>query len=547
MRGNDCPKKGFNKKLFCLYQATSDDLMVWCWFDVLILSMNHGFSMTQISLLFSVSFWVALAMKIPGNYLAKKIKAGRSVLLSSVLFLSAALLLTFGGSLPVVIIGQSIYLIAGSFQEMSTVIVKQAAERDPVHVDYMRIMSVTGAIFSVVSLFAAIFMTRLYNINQDLPMYICVGFCISSCIMAYFVSKYYEEDEEESKDTRREVLPGLKIRTFDRTTLCCLFLSILFMVIFTVSGNNLKIMIENDLSVLTDKSRTVFLFSMILLVSRVVKIISNLLLYHRRNRKNNIEKDFSIVVVLVVLIGVFAFAGRWGNARFAVILAVAAFMIRVLAFDPFRFSIYDFMLKRMKNDKMIDVIFVQSAGIDMFTALFSTVSTILLSRYGMQSVMLLLFIVCIVFAAGYCIARKHLIRTSGSRRFLKWKQSEIKSADELITSAAALMIHYGIVTDASYTPRDLASKVSSVEDIDSADCGIRFDGFYDYSEEMLNKLFFAGHPCAIKAAVRKDGPEYWMPVMYLDEDGGVVWNPYSWERFIAQFDRISEIAGFTVD
>ena len=92
---------------------------------------------------------------------------------------------------------------------------------------------------------------------------------------------YYEEDEEESKDTRREVLPGLKMRTFDRTTLCCLFLSILFMVIFTVSGNNLKIMIENDLSVLTDKSRTVFLFSMMLLVSRVVKIISNLLLYHR--------------------------------------------------------------------------------------------------------------------------------------------------------------------------------------------------------------------------------------------------------------------------
>ena len=54
----------FNKKVFSLYQATSDDLMFWCWFDVLILSMNYGLNMKQISLVFSVSFWVALAAKV---------------------------------------------------------------------------------------------------------------------------------------------------------------------------------------------------------------------------------------------------------------------------------------------------------------------------------------------------------------------------------------------------------------------------------------------------------------------------------------------------
>ena len=549
MRVSDRPGKGFNKKLFCLYQATSDDLMVWCWFDVLILSMNYGLNMTQISLVFSVSFWVALAMKFPGNLLAKKIKAGRSVLLSSVLFLSAALFLTFGGTLPFAIIGQSIYLIAASFQEMSTVIVKQAAEKDPAHVDYMRIMSASGAVFSVISLIAAVFMTRLYDLNKNLPMYICVGFCISSCIMAFFVSRYYSEDMEEikeNKDIRREVLPGLKIRSFDRTTISCLFLSVLFMVIFTVAGDNLKIVIENDLSSMADNSRTVFIFSMILLGSRGVKILSNLLIYYRRNRRLNSGKDFSLVVVLVVMIGVLAFSSRWGTGRLAVILAVAAFMIRVLAFDPFRFSIYDFMLKRMKDDKMVDVIFAQSAGNAVFTALFSTISTILLGRYGMQSVMLMLLIVSIVFATGYCIARRHLIRTNGSRKYLKWKRSEIESSDDLINAAAVIMMHYGIVTDPSFTPRDLAGKISSVEDIDSADSSIRFNGFCDYNEETLKDLFFAGHPCAVKAAVCEDGPEYWVPVMYLDEDGGVVWNPYSKERFTAQFYRISKIASFTV-
>ena len=155
----------FNKVLFCLYQSTSDDLMMWCWFDVLLLSINFGFSMTQISLLFSVSFWIALVMKLPGRALARKLGAGNNVLLSAGLFLAAALLLTFGRSLPVAIAGQSIYLIAGSFQEMSTVILKNAARREPSNVDYMKIMSVTGVIFSAISLAASLMMSRARQIS----------------------------------------------------------------------------------------------------------------------------------------------------------------------------------------------------------------------------------------------------------------------------------------------------------------------------------------------------------------------------------------------
>ena len=122
MTKKDPEHSSFNKPLYCMYQSTSDDLMFWCWFDVLILGVNFGFDSVQISLLFSVAFWVALAMKIPGVALAKKLGAGRSVMLSAVLFLAAALVLTFGHTLAVAIVGQSIYLVAIGFQEMSNVI-----------------------------------------------------------------------------------------------------------------------------------------------------------------------------------------------------------------------------------------------------------------------------------------------------------------------------------------------------------------------------------------------------------------------------------------
>ena len=539
-------KRRFNKTLFCLYQSTSDDLMFWCWFDVLILSMNYGFSMTRISLLFSVSFWVALAMKAPANALAKRLGAARCVLLSAAMFLSAALLLTFGSTLVVAVIGQSIYLVAGSFQEMATVIAKKAAERDPANVDYMQLMSTTGVIFSVISLIAAMSMSRLYEMNKNLPMYICIGFCLNSCVLAYFISKYDEEDTKESLSTRREVLPGMKMRSFDKTTLSCLFLSILFMVIFYVSGDYLKIMIENDLSTVTDSGRTVFLFSMILLVSRIIKIVSNLLLYAGRNIKIGQESVLSFIVISVVLIAVLGVLSRWGSGYYGILISVSAFLIRVMVFDPFRFSIYDFMLKRLKEDKMIDVLFVQSTGSEISRAVFSTISTVLLKYYGMHSVMLMLLIISLIFAAGYVIIRRHLVRANGNRKFLRWKKTEIDAADSLTVAVAALLMHYSVVEDTAYTPKKLAEKLTSVEEIDAVDHEVQFGGFYEYQEETLKKLFYAGHPCAIRTVIKEGEQDRWLPVMYLDDDGGVIWNPYSGERFLAELYQIREICCFTI-
>jgi len=548
MDSGNSKKASFNKSLFCLYQSTSDDLMFWCWFDVLILSMNFGLSMTQISLVFSVSFWLALVMQMPGNYLAKKLGAGRSVLLSAFLFLAAALFLTFGHTIVMAIAGQSVYLIAMTFQELSTVIVKNAARKDPEHVDYISVMSMTGALFSAITLIAALFMTRLFEINQNLPMYICVGFCLNSCFLAYFVSRYDTGDEGEGSENRREVLPGGIIHSFDKTTLSCLFLSVLFIAIFEVSGNNLKIMIQDDLYSVVGRSRTVFLFSMILLASRLVKVLSNLLLGASRNRNNNItkEKSFFLVVLGTILFSFLGVWNEWETGYYAIILVVAAFLIRVMVYDPFRFSIYDFMLKRLKDDKMIDVLFVHSIGSDLFTALFSTLSTILLSFRGLHSVMLMLLILSMVLGLAYLINRRYLIRVKGNRNYNKWKEEEIVSSDDLMMAAAVLLMHYGVVQDASYTPTKLLKKVSSVENISAVSPRIGFEGFCDYNEETIKRMFYTGHPCAVKAIPAEGEPEYWLPVLYLDDDGGLVWNPYSEERFLVHFYRISQICSFTI-
>ena len=65
----------FPNALFCIYQAVSDDMIFWAMFDVLFLTMNKGFTMVQVSLLFTISYWVAIALQVPSYYLSRKIKA----------------------------------------------------------------------------------------------------------------------------------------------------------------------------------------------------------------------------------------------------------------------------------------------------------------------------------------------------------------------------------------------------------------------------------------------------------------------------------------
>lgn len=196
---------------------------------------------------------------------------------------------------------------------------------------------------------------------------------------------------------------------------------------------------------------------------------------------------------------------------------------------------------------MIDVLFVQSTGSEISRAVFSTIATVLLHFYGMHSVMQMLFIISLIFAAGYFIARRHLVRAGGNRKFLKWKKTEIDTADSLTVAVAALLMHYGVVEDTSYTPKKLAEKLVSVEDINAVDPDIQFDGYYEYQEETLKRLFYAGHPCAIRTVIKEGEQERWLPVMYLDDDGGVIWDPYSGERFLAELHKIEEICCFTID
>lgn len=143
----------------------------------------------------------------------RRLKAGGSIVFGSFLFLAAALFITFGNSILLVTVGQCLYRIAALFQGMSSAILETATAENGKKKDYFRLMSAANILVSVISLIAACLVNTLFAIHPSLPMYICIVFCVNSCVLAVIISRYAPATREY---TDQLLVPGRKAPAIDR-------------------------------------------------------------------------------------------------------------------------------------------------------------------------------------------------------------------------------------------------------------------------------------------------------------------------------------------
>ena len=526
-------------KLFGFYQSISDDLVFWCIFDVLILSLVKGFSALEISVVFTVSYWASIILQFPSYYLSKKLKPGGSIIFGATLFLLAAVLITFGHSLPVIIIGQSLYRIAASFQKMSLVILKNAVNAGNQNDKYLKVMAAANSIYSAISLVTAVTMSWLFQINRILPMYICIGICTISLCLSLVISRYDEKKETISMD----LIPGRRIPILDKTTIFCLILSVLGLVIFALSENNLRILMEKDLSELFGAEKEVFLFSLVMIGSRASKLLGNAISFFSRYDGHKRILVFSSMLVLTVSIPVLGLISVVFSGLASVILVGAGILIKAAVFDTYKVYLSYFLMSRLKKNKMIMVLFIDSLAVNLFNSIFSSIVTLLISFRGMVAVMFFLSFLGLILLTCYILFNKYLIRNNMMRGFHLWKEEDYIGIDQIITAATVLIHQYNI---GEPTPASVAEQVRSVEMIDAVSKHIHFNGYYKYTEEKLNELYQKGYPCAIYVKPDVDSKSVWLPVIYMDKDGGIVWNYGSYNIFINQFPEITQICSFVI-
>lgn len=525
-----------------IFKGTSDDLLFWVLIDTLFLTEVKGFTATEVSLVFAVSFWVALLFKPLGYRLIRRMKVGRSLICSAVMFLASAVLITWGPSLPLVIAGQCLYEVAPDFYDVLDILLKELCSRDAKGMDYVKSSSRASTLYSVITFGSALSIGPLMSVNPYLPMIICIAVRIFSLILVMVIYAGIT-DVVKSDQSQRVFLKG---RFFDRSTSCYLLMAALFGAFCSLSISYLKLLLQDNLDVMFDATMVVTVYSYCIIATRVVKILGNTV-----TGASNVQgSKYASLALRLAVIGILAatcgLAGAvlTGTPVVAVAMTTVGLLCVYFVFDPMS-DVQSFLtIQNLNAEQSLAAIYARGLFRELISAIFSTLMTVVLATGSYLGVMVLLIMVSL--AVLFFGLRGRRFYNMRSWDYMKgWSVEAIENCDTLMASAAALMLHYGAVQTYEFDPAILQARVGDVEHIGSRYRFFGYAGRRPYTFEGVYRSFSNGEPSAVFGC--RNGEYMWYPVWYVDEEDGVTMGYEGVPLFLNEdFEDIQEQCLFTL-
>ena len=288
-----------SNKMYPLYDGLSKDLLFYIAIDTLFLSVAKGFSAFQISFLGVVPTFICILMQ---PILLKSVKKLGNVNASRVgtfMLLLSAILKTFGATFLVISIAQVLYDGAFVFKSMESISLRNNLEYQNNSPAYMRIRGASNTIYATATFIIAIVAGPLFNISPYLPMYLCITFCLITCILSF---SFYEvkinnlQDKTEKKDENKKRKKG----KMSRIILMWLISNTIFLNVVVVGQQDSKLFIQYQLTDWYGITKTATYLSLIVASSRLVRIILNMA-FNRYYMK--FKNQVPIVLSIILAIG----------------------------------------------------------------------------------------------------------------------------------------------------------------------------------------------------------------------------------------------------
>lgn len=337
-----------SNKMYPLYDGLSKDLLFYIAIDTLFLSVAKGFSAFQISFLGVAPTFICILMQ---PILLKSVKKLGNVNASRVgtfMLLLSAILKTFGATFLVISIAQVLYDGAFVFKSMESISLRNNLEYQNNSQAYMRIRGASNTIYATATFIIAIVAGPLFNISPYLPMYLCITFCLITCILSF---SFYEvkinnlQDKTEKKDKNKKNKKG----KMSRIILMGLISNTIFLNVVVVGQQDSKLFIQYQLTDWYGITKTATYLSLIVASSRLVRIILNMAFNRYYIKfKNQVPIILSIILAIGFLSIILGAVLPLHNI-IKVLLMALGFDLIIPMRDTFIIYMEDLMLKNTEK------------------------------------------------------------------------------------------------------------------------------------------------------------------------------------------------------
>ena len=371
------------------FASFTGDLIFFVPIDTLFLTLVKGLNASQITAMTMVALIICILFQKVILKIVKKIGNVNSLRLGATMLLIASLTLTFGKSFIAMLLYKSIHELAVMFMNMDEIILKNNLKALNRKDDYFKIRNKSKIIYSVITLFTALVVGKMFNINQYLPMYlsIIIYVLVLGVAFLYYEANIENEDKAKTEDKKIKITSVL---------FYVILSNAVFYSIIKMGQNNSKLFMQYDFQKFLSIEMVTYYITTIVFISRIARLLGNIIfgkLYLKIKNKMSIVLTICLSLAFLLLI-----IGHFINTIFickVVIMSLGFFLILAIR-DSFQTYIEDIALTISNKEEQQNVIIKIEVSRRLGTLILSAIFTLILMKYELIVIEFILLILSVM-------------------------------------------------------------------------------------------------------------------------------------------------------
>ena len=391
-------------KILPWYMGLSYGLLFYTPISTLFFTIAKNLSPSQITLLGTISTLLCILLQPLLLKIIKKINNVLSVRIGSILLLLSVLLITFG-NFYMIMIGIILETIAFTFKDMINIILRNnliyAFKSD----EYINYKNKSFLIYSIATAIIALVVGYLFNLNYYIPMICCMICCAIIIIMSLFIDDIKTENVEEKSNNSYS-----KIIIKNKMIINIILFFGLIRTCIALGFNNSELFIQQELKYFFNIAKTTYYFSLIVFVSRIVRILSNLCL-NKIYLKLREKLLILLPSLLMISFGFLVFSHYLiDNLLIKFLTMCLSYSIIVALIDFFTSVIQDTVLDKTSSSEQQAALTYLSLSYKVFKVIFGFFVSLILLRYSLVYVLIFLIVLILVGMIFFSKTYKKLIK-----------------------------------------------------------------------------------------------------------------------------------------
>ena len=349
-------------KVFPWFQGLTGDLLFYIAIDTLFLSLVKNFTAAEIVSLTSFSQLACIALQFPVLFVIKRIGNTASVRCGSLFLLLSAVLITFGRSYALVLVGRIFHDVAAIFKSASIVALENNLDLMDKREDFVRVRTQANTVYAVITMLISFVASYMFNMNNYLPMICCIG----TWTVGFILSLLMKDTSGYNRISRKKKAAGVKIN-YNKVTIISLVLFALFYSIVTNGQNEGKLFIQQNVLDSFDKDATALIIGAIVCVSRIIRVISNII-FVKLYKKYGEKMGIALPVLLFTSIGLLLVGSFIPSVVLMILVMGVGYIIILFIRDPFKLYVQDVLFAATPKEQHQTLLTVMEFGVKVATA-----------------------------------------------------------------------------------------------------------------------------------------------------------------------------------